>query len=390
MCFNNTRNFKPMFRFLIILHFLFLFQCANAQENILRIGLFRTSVIKEITLELSEHSQIKTQANLFIWGTKNRPKFHVKAQGNRIEVFQNNLFLGSLKQVECFSMEGFSVLLKPIAPNYKGNKYSGELRISSENGTLKIINTVDEFDYLTGVLRGEVGYDKSNALYEVHAILSRTYARFYKDKHRSEGFDLCDQTHCQVFKGHFDYKPYQQAIQSSKNLVVIDSLKGDLAELLFHSNCGGQTCASEDVWKSTLTYCRSIRDTFCLRSQQAIWQKQIPMDVFCNKLNIGIPIDLIAQNSLCESICSISFNRPEILSIGNKKFKTIELRTKLNLKSAWFDWECNGDSVLLFGRGFGHGVGMCQEGAIRMSELGYSPNQIIKHYYRNVIIAERE
>jgi stage II sporulation protein D len=60
------------------------------------------------------------------------------------------------------------------------------------------------------------------------------------------------------------------------------------------------------------------------------------------------------------------------------------------LKSAWFDWECKGDSVLLFGRGFGHGVGMCQEGAIRMAELGFSPNQIIKHYYRNVIIAERE
>jgi stage II sporulation protein D len=379
-----------MFRYFIILHFLFLFHCAIAQEKTMKIGLFRTSVIKEITLELSEHSQIKTQANLSIWGTKNRPKFHIKAQGNKVEVFQNDLFLGSLKQIVCYSMESFSILMKPIQPNYKGNKYSGELRISSENGALKMINLVDEADYLTGVLRGEVGYDKSNALYEVHAILSRTYARFYKDRHRSEGFELCDQTHCQVFKGYNDYKPYQQAIQSTKNLVVIDSVKGDLAELLFHSNCGGQTCASEDVWKSTLTYCRSIRDTFCLGSQQAIWQKQIPLDVFCNKLNIGIPMEPSAQILLCEAICSFSYNRPEVLNIGSRKFKTTDLRTRLNLKSAWFDWECNGDSVLFFGRGFGHGVGMCQEGAIRMSELGYSPSQIIKHYYRNVIIAERE
>jgi stage II sporulation protein D len=172
--------------------------------------------------------------------------------------------------------------------------------------------------------------------------------------------------------------------------VVLDSLKGEIAELLFHSNCGGQTCASEDVWKSTLTYCRSIRDTFCLRSQEATWQKQISLDIFCNKLNIGFPIDSTAQNSLCESICSFSYNRPDVLNIGNKKFKSTDLRSKLNLKSAWFDWECKGDSVLLFGRGFGHGVGMCQEGAIRMAELGFSPNQIIKHYYRNVIIAERE
>ena len=379
-----------MFRFIILIHFLFLFHCAIAQENTLKIGLFRNSVIKEISLEISENSQINVQSNLTFWGSKNRPKFFITAHGNSVDVFQNNLFLGSLKQVECSSTESNSILMKPIQPNYKGNRYTGKIRVSSENGVLKIINVIDESDYLTGVLRGEVGYDKSNSLYEVHAILSRTYARFYKDRHRSEGFELCDQTHCQVYKGYYDYKYYHQAIQSTKNLVVIDSLKGDLAELLFHSNCGGQTCASEDVWRSTLTYCRSIRDTFCLRSEQAIWQKQIPLEVFCNKLNLGIPIDSITQNLLCEAICSFSNKRPEILSIGNKKFKTTDLRTRLNLKSAWFDWECKGDSVLLYGRGFGHGVGMCQEGAIRMSELGYSPKQIIKHYYRNVIIAERE
>ena len=379
-----------MFRYLIILHFLFLFHCAFSQENTLKIGLYRASVIKEITLEISEHSQINIQANLSIWGSKNCPKFSLKAQGNTVNVFQNDLFFGSLKQIECSSMEGYSIFMKPIEPNFKGNKYSGQIRVRAENGILKIINIIDEADYLTGVLRGEVGYDKSKSLYEVHAILSRTYARFYKDRHRSDGFELCDQTHCQVFKGYYDYKPYQQAILSTKNLVVFDSLKGEIAELLFHSNCGGQTCASEDVWKSTLTYCRSIRDTFCLRSQEATWQKQISLDIFCNKLNIGFPIDSTAQNSLCESICSFSYNRPEVLNIGNKKFKSTDLRSKLNLKSAWFDWECKGDSVLLFGRGFGHGVGMCQEGAIRMAELGFSPNQIIKHYYRNVIIAERE
>lgn len=379
-----------MFRYFIIFHFIFFFHCVNAQGNMLKIGLFRASIIKKISLELSEHSQINTQANMHVWGSEKRPKFQIKAQGNSIELFQNDIFLGSLKQVVCNSMDSFSILMKPIHPNYKGNKYSGELRISSVNGTLKIINYVNETDYLTGVLRGEVGYDKSNALYEVHAILSRTYARFYKDRHRSEGFELCDQTHCQVFKGYYDYKPYQQAILSTKNLVVIDSVKGDLAELLFHSNCGGQTCASEDVWKSTLTYCRSIRDTFCLSSQQAIWQKQISLDVFCNKLNIGMPIDSTAKNSLRDAICSFSLNRSEMLNIGNKKFKTTELRSRLNLKSAWFDWECKDDSVYLFGRGFGHGVGMCQEGAIRMSELGYSPSQIIKHYYRNAIIAKRE
>jgi stage II sporulation protein D len=378
----------PMIRFITLIYFtVFLFE-VRAQEREIKVGLFRASVIKEISIELNEGSQLCLQSNLNIWGTKNHPIFQLSAKDNKIEVYQNAQFLGLFKQIICQSGSGFSVNLKPIKPQLKGNKYSGKITISAENGFLKMINKIQEADYLSGVLRGEVGYDKSNSLYEVHAILSRTYARFYKDRHRSEGFELCDQTHCQVFKGFNDYKPYHQSIQATKNTVVLDSLNGELAELLFHSNCGGQTNASEDVWKTTLTYCRSVYDTFCLKSQQAIWVKQFPLDVFCTKINVSLPSDSISKNSLCDAICSFSRNRPNEIYIGNKKFKMTDLRTQLNVKSAWFDWECNGETVYLSGKGFGHGVGMCQEGAIRMSELGFSPSQIIKHYYRNVIISK--
>jgi stage II sporulation protein D len=62
----------------------------------------------------------------------------------------------------------------------------------------------------------------------------------------------------------------------------------------------------------------------------------------------------------------------------------------LNLKSDWFDISCTGDSVFINGKGFGHGVGLCQEGAIEMAKQGCNEEEIIQYYFRNVIINERK
>ena len=185
-----------MIRLIILLYLTLFFLPAIAQEKELNIGLFCSSDLKEISIQLDEHSYIALQTRMKIWGTRKRPSFQIKAKGNKVEIFQSANFLGELNQLECIVMIGSSILLKPLLPSLKGNRYTGRLLIRSQNGSLKLINKLFEQDYLSGVLRGEVGYDKPNSLYQVHAILSRTYARFYKDRHRSEGFELCDQTHC--------------------------------------------------------------------------------------------------------------------------------------------------------------------------------------------------
>ncbi len=353
----------------------------------MRVGLFRASSISEIQLELDENASLEMHAGIRIWGNARRSQFRISAKGNRLEVFQNRFFLGSVSKLTCASIAGSSVVLKPLKPDYKGNRYAGVLNVTAENGVLKMINIVHENDYLVGVLRGEVGYDKALSLYQVHAILSRTYARFYQWRHRSEGFEVCDQTHCQVYKGFFDYKPYHLAVRTSQGMVVRDSTTGNLAELLFHSNCGSQTNASEDVWKSTLPYCRSVEDTFCIQGKNAFWEKRISLEKFCNKLNLTLPSDSLSRTEFCSQLCSFSMERPKELTFQGKRFRMTDLRTRLEVKSAWFDWECLGDSVYLFGRGYGHGVGLCQEGAIRMAALGYSPEQIIRHYFTHVKIS---
>ncbi len=376
-----------MFPFKIILFILFIPHIIWSQQKGIRVGLYRASQINEVSIEFDQNSKFEISPGIFIWGKTNHSIFRLKVNGNKISVFQNNIFLGSSSKVKCLSTKENYILLKPVKPDYKGNKYQGEIELSVESGHLKMINHLDLDTYLIGVLRGEVGYDKPMALYQVHAILSRTYAQFYPWRHKSEGFNVCDQTHCQVYKGWFDYKPFSDAVKSTESIIVKDSVSGEVAELLFHSNCGGMTNASEDVWKSTLTYCRNIKDTFCLQGKNAVWVKQISMESFCKKMNIDLPKDSILKSDLCISICSNSESRIHTIQFQERKYKMIDLRSKFDLKSAWFDWECRGDSVLFYGRGFGHGVGLCQEGAIRMAELGYTPEQIIKYYFKGVILA---
>lgn len=373
-----------MFRALICLCWLFLSIQLMGQKEMVSVGLYRASSISELTLELDANSSLELQKGLQIQGNYQHPLFRIVAKGNKMDVYLSKTLLGDFTQLVCRSTPSNSVVLKPTKPDYKGNRYTGNLIITSEKGVLKMINRLDENDYLVGVLRGEVGYDKALALYQVHAILSRTYERYYQWRHKADGFEVCDQTHCQVFKGYFDYKPYHIAVKTTDNIVVRDSATGELAELLFHSNCGGQTNASEDVWKSTLSYCRSVDDTFCLSSQNAFWEKKISLEKFCNKLNITLPVDSLQHAELCSSICSFSNDRPHDMELMGKHFRMIDLRSRLDLKSAWFDWECRDEFVYIYGKGFGHGVGLCQEGAIRMAALGYSPEDIIHHYFTSV------
>ena len=63
---------------------------------------------------------------------------------------------------------------------------------------------------------------------------------------------------------------------------------------------------------------------------------------------------------------------------------TRQIRTDLHLKSAIFSIQLEGQAVVFYGKGYGHGVGMCQEGSLRMAQQGFSYKQIIAYYYQRV------
>ncbi|MEZ5172058.1 MAG: SpoIID/LytB domain-containing protein [Bacteroidia bacterium] len=367
-------------RFLSIILFLAIKITAVAGE-IIKVGLFTQSVISELNVSCrTGELKLTAGSGISFYTADTNVTYKCIASENSILVYINQSKIGEFKSVTLEVSHEATCFLKPGKPDLRGNNYTGKIILNASNNRFSIVNEVLVNEYLTGVLRGEIGFDKPPVVYEVHAIISRTYARRFGNKHAGEGFNVCDQTHCQVFKGYFNYEPYLYSIQITEDEVMVDSASGELAEGLFHSNCGGITANSEDVWSARLPYCRSRIDTFCLTGNHAVWSVEMPSKDFFKKINLS------ESNCECDEICFYSDKREEKIKICDKVYDAITLRNLLKLKSAYFTLECADSLVTISGRGFGHGVGLCQEGAINMAASCFSAEEIIRYYYKDIAL----
>src|SRR5690606_6979492 len=101
------------------------------------------------------------------------------------------------------------------------------------------------------------------------------FALAHINKHVSEGFSLCDLVHCQAYHGKPRDINAVKAVEETAGLVVVDS-NLDLITAAFHSNSGGQTANSEDVWGGKTSYLRSIIDTFSTGTPNFSWERRMP------------------------------------------------------------------------------------------------------------------
>lgn len=270
-----------------------------------------------------------------------------------------------------------------LSSNYGKNvKYEDQLWVYHSSTGLKLVNYLPIEHYVSGVVEGEAGYALPQEFYKLQAILSRTYALKNMDRHSSEGFNLCDKVHCQVYHHRCSKAQIQEATLSTNSLVVVDN-DLQLINTIFHSNCGGQTCNSEDVWNQPLSYLRCVQDSFCINSSKANWIKPIPKTKLNSYFNLQPNHE--SYQSLFQ-LCQVDdrLAGEDLLSVPLTK-----IRKDFDLRSTYFYLEDAGDSVLFIGRGYGHGVGLCQQGGIEMAKKGYSYVDILKHYYQGIHIINR-
>ncbi|MBW6481993.1 MAG: SpoIID/LytB domain-containing protein [Vicingaceae bacterium] len=274
--------------------------------------------------------------------------------------------------------------LKTNKPLGKIIKYEDNLfiRIHPYNNYLQLINNIDIDNYVAGVVEAEVGKNPPEEYFKLQAIICRTYALKNIKKHENEGFSLCDKVHCQAYHGKPKSEIIHQAAELTSNIVIVDS-EINLITATFFSNCGGQTANSKDVWHSNLYYLKSVKDTFCLHENNSIWSKRIPKGDWIQYLitQHNYPKENLKDN------CDIEYfqlNREQYFEKNNVQIPFVKLRNDWNLKSAQFDVTLDNNFVILSGKGFGHGVGLCQEGAMRMAKIGYSYADILHFYYEGV------
>jgi len=211
-------------------------------------------------------------------------------------------------------------------------------------------------EYVAGVLVSEVGKGHAPALYAAHATVSRTYALNTYGRHRLAGYDVCDQVHCQAFDGVSTVNDtIREGCRATRHLVITDRL-GRPIPAAFHSNCGGTTRSSQAVWQKTSPHLLPVQDIECTNGAHAHWERVIDANDW----------------------------KEWQMQVADESVNCVESREKFGLPSDRFDVRVDGEAVKLSGRGFGHGVGMCQEGAISRAQNGASAWAILSTYYQEI------
>ena len=262
--------------------------------------------------------------------------------------------------------------------------YSGDLQCIYDLGVLVFINICDIEQYIAGVVRTEGGPGKRIEYLKSQAVLARTFMYKHFERHLIDGYNLCDNTHCQAFNGISTDTLINRAALETKGLVVLDH-DSTLIISAFHSNCGGETSTSDIVWLSAHSYVKKVIDPYCVKSPNATWRKSIPLtewEAYLKKSGF-VPV-----GTADPSYNFSQLTRQNNYRIGSFSLPFGQIRNDLNLKSAFFSVVKEGNLITFKGRGYGHGVGLCQEGAMVMAARGFKYSEIIRFYYAKVIISD--
>lgn len=358
----------------------------SGSAEVMDIGIYRHKKIERVVLTPSKGAFEVFGDNKLLMSLDPNQGVRINVQNGKVSVKTIAKDFGTFNKVEVIRKSwGNEFRLQPMQPKDIERKYNDNLLVTEDKGHLKLINRVSLEYYVAGVVEAESGSKQNSEYYKLQAIVCRTYALNNLRRHQGEGFNLCDQVHCQVYHGVSRFSELiPKAVSATQGLVVVDS-DINLITASFHSNCGGQTINAEDVWSMPLPYLQSVRDTFCLNGKHAEWETRIPRADWLNylKRTHNYPV-----NNAAFADSATEFNSEHLREIfyasGDSGIQLKQIRSDWNLKSTYFRVQPIDGDIVITGKGFGHGVGMCQEGAMRMSELGFTYTEIIHYYYQGV------
>jgi stage II sporulation protein D len=290
------------------------------------------------------------------------------------------------------------------------NRYRGILRIIPRGEVVRTINIVYMEDYLRGVVPPEIGERTEEELEAVkaQAVAARTYAMAHLKQYDGEPYDIKSSIMDQLYHGvGVENKLVNEGINETSGRVIMHHDK--LINAYYHSTCGGRTDDIADVWdKKEVPYLKSVEDgAACSWSKYYTWREVFTerqlrgrMEQYLasdrgRDLRIGPITDvIIGERSAGGRIAKLMIRTDnDIYSFYKDRIRWVIGRTSnpdLILPSDRFDVDIERDSnqnivrVTFRGQGYGHGVGMCQCGAIGHARKGWLYSDILTHYYTGV------
>ena len=281
-----------------------------------------------------------------------------------------------------------------------------------ENRTIRLLHAttgeVEEVnldEYLYGVVSAEMPANYETEALKAQAVVARTYT-IYQMRHNSnkhENADICDNyACCQAWiskedriskwngeEAESNWNKIEEAVNSTTGKIV--TYNGEPINAFFHSNSGGVTESSVNIWGGIdYPYLKSVEtageDGYKQYTSQVEISKQDLVNRFKEKYQ-DCEIDYSQENCI-QILEYTSSGRVKTIKFGNKEIAGTEARSILGLKSTNFTFSINGDIVTFSVTCYGHGVGMSQTGADSMAKSGANYEEIIKHFYTNVEITE--
>ena len=254
-------------------------------------------------------------------------------------------------------------------------------------------------DYVLATVLAEVGPPAEPAavarrIFEVQAIVARSYATARLGRHRAEGFDLCDTTHCQV------YDPARirtskltpiarEAVQQTAGRIL--SYANRPAEALFHADCGGATASAEAVWGGRSVPYLLPRQDDVEPSAHRRWKWSATTATLRSALaadtrtDVGRTLTGIAITARDESgrARQLTLEGDTPRAVRGEDFRTAIVRAHgiRTIMSTRMSVTRSGSTYAFEGTGFGHGVGLCQAGAAARARRGESTEAILAAYF---------
>jgi stage II sporulation protein D len=238
---------------------------------------------------------------------------------------------------------------------------------------LQTLRTMDLEEYVAGVLAGEASTFRPAEALKAMAVAARSFAVHHLGRHRAEGFDFCDTTHCQDLRlSSAETARLRAAVESTESELLWDEGRPIAAH--YHRHCGGTTAAAGEIWpEMRAPYLRSIADTFCLARGRADWNSELPVDQLGGEPRVTRRTDS---------------GRVAEISIGGKRMAAERFHQWIGDRFGWNVLRSNlygihpaGAKVRFSGFGHGHGVGLCQAGTEERAKGGHLYTSILDFYY---------
>jgi stage II sporulation protein D len=264
-----------------------------------------------------------------------------------------------------------------------GTQYTGNIDVWKGDGGLYIINELPLEEYIKDVVAAEIPLDWDMEALKAQAVVSRTYALYQKRMNGNPFYHVASSVLHQVYRGKNPDVRIAYAVSATKDEIL--SFNGKPIEALYHSTCGGMTENPEDVFGKKYPYLKAV-ESVCDLSPYSKWERRIPLNEIEDALNIsGIKDIAVKSRTSTNRVRQISIRT----SSGVTAINATDLRKALGwsrLPSTNFSITGDNETLVFEGTGYGHGVGLCQWGALEMAREGKSYRDILSFFYPGTVI----